>query len=299
VIIDPGFPDHWKVRELNRLSESRDAVSWMLRLWGECQRRRSQRFQSGLQIARICGFEGDPEEFIGWLTQLHWIEKSCEEYVALSWDEYNSSLIANWENGRLGGRPKKTQHKPIETHGYPMANPLITQAKPIEKRREDKIEEKTQRPTRKLAADALLIPLPLFLESKEFRTALSHWVDHKKLKRDPLTQHALDLIVKDCEKWGADQAIKNIEYSIKRGWKGVFQTDNPPRNNGLTPAQKPEPTFVTREKVEDWCFRKKVSKMTDRAWGEFVGGKRFGVVIETEDDFNGVMEVIKAKWEKE
>ena len=127
MIIDPGFPDHWKVRELNRLSGTREAVSWMLRLWGECQRRRSQRFPSELQVARVCGFEGEPQQFVEWLIQLNWLEKNCQGYIALKWEEHNGSLIANWENGRKGGRPAK----PKETHGLPMDNPTLTHQEPI------------------------------------------------------------------------------------------------------------------------------------------------------------------------
>lgn len=97
----------------------------------------------------------------------------------------------------------------------------------------DQKEEQKQKPTRKLAADANTIPLPLFLDTKEFRIALGHWVDHKKLKRDPLTQHALDLIVKDCEKWGPEKSIHNIEESIKGGWKGIHEP-----NQQYQPKQK-------------------------------------------------------------
>lgn len=174
MIIDPGFPDHWKVRELNRLSGTKEAVIWMLRLWGECQRRRSQRFESELHVARVCGFEGDPLIFIDWLSQLNWIEKNCEGYIALKWEEHNSSLIANWENGKKGGRPAK----PKETHGIPMENPPITQAKPI---RLDRIREDS---TKKIGA----IPPPpssldlLFSELKPIYHYLDLDVEKSKIR---------------------------------------------------------------------------------------------------------------------
>ncbi len=90
-----------------------------------------------------------------------------------------------------------------------------------------------KKPTRKLAADWSTVPLPLFLESVQFRDALGHWIDHRKIKRDPLTQHALELLVKECESWGQEESIRNIEHSIKKGWKGVYAPDKPqPKNNG-------------------------------------------------------------------
>jgi len=56
------------------------------------------------------------------------------EMVAYDWDVVNSSLIAAWENGKKGGRPKnKTQKKPT-------GNPDVTDKRREEKRGEDKIE---------------------------------------------------------------------------------------------------------------------------------------------------------------
>lgn len=60
----------------------------------------------------------------------------AEKLVVHDWSEHNSRLIANWKNGKMGGRPpKKLQgnyleqhsHKPVGFHGF---NPDETQPEP-------------------------------------------------------------------------------------------------------------------------------------------------------------------------
>ena len=86
---------------------------------------------------------------------------------------------------------------------------------------------------RKLAGNVSVLILPLFLDKPEFRKALVDWQDHKRAKRDPLTQRALEFIVADCEKWGLEKSIQYIHNAIKSGWKGIYESDSPARpNNG-------------------------------------------------------------------
>jgi uncharacterized protein YdaU (DUF1376 family) len=80
-----------------------------------------------------------------------------------------------------------------------------------------------KKPTRRLAADVDSLILPLFLDAKEFRAALQHWIDHRKLKRDPLTQHALELVVKKCEVWGPDKSVQYINTAISKAWTDVYE----------------------------------------------------------------------------
>lgn len=139
MIIDPGFADHWKVRELNRVSGSREAAYWMIRLWGECHRRMSSHFETAdpAEIAGICGFEGDPEEFVGWLGKLRWLEKNGSGFIASGWAEHNGSLVSRWENGRKGGRPRKPTDNRTETVGKPEDNRRLTDKRERERREED------------------------------------------------------------------------------------------------------------------------------------------------------------------
>jgi hypothetical protein len=78
------------------------------------------------------------------MTEAGFIARNGDGLVAVGWDEYNASLIANWMNGKKGGRPKSGStipgQNPDETHGFSMGNQGesqgSTQAKPI---REDRI----------------------------------------------------------------------------------------------------------------------------------------------------------------
>jgi hypothetical protein len=93
---------------------------------------------------------------------------------------------------------------------------------------------------RKLAGNVSVLILPLFLDKPEFRKALVDWQDHKRAKRDPLTQRALELIVADCEKWGPEKSIQYIHNAIKNGWKGIYEPDFPARPNNGSIIQKSE-----------------------------------------------------------
>jgi hypothetical protein len=129
VIIDPGLPDHWKLHALEKASGREDAIKFLIRLWGNCQQRRNDRFNNNpVKIAAICCFDGDPKQFVQLLLDLDFLERDGAELVVHQWSEYNASLISNWEKGKKGGRPK--------TPGKPQVNPEPTPGKPIEGGRE-------------------------------------------------------------------------------------------------------------------------------------------------------------------
>jgi uncharacterized protein YdaU (DUF1376 family) len=100
-------------------------------------------------------------------------------------------------------------------------------------------KEKEQKKARKLAGSVDSLSLPLFLDKPEFRKALADWQEHKKAIRSPLTQHALELTVRDCENWGVEKSIEHINHSIKCGWKAVWEpshkpvTSQPPQRQGI------------------------------------------------------------------
>ena len=132
MIVQPDFVDHWKLRELKRLSGRQDAAEFVLRLWGSCQTRRTALYDANKpqQIAATCGYNGDPREFVAWLIESGFLDTAGDQYRVHGWEEHNAQLIANWINGPKGGRPRKTDQKPMgypwETHGLAMGNPTQT-----------------------------------------------------------------------------------------------------------------------------------------------------------------------------
>jgi len=160
MIVDPDFLDHWRTGMVRDALADEMAPVYILRLWAHCQERKSDTFvmpTKGLKAQ--CKFPGDADAFEAALIDAGFLERDGATLRVLGWAEKNASLLAAWENGSKGGRPRKepkenprvTQEEPTGnpavTHGEPIANPSLTHAKPI--REEKSREEKNSR------ADAL------------------------------------------------------------------------------------------------------------------------------------------------
>jgi len=154
VIVDPDFLDHWRTGMVVDALGDPTAPLCILRLWAHCQERKSDTFVMPTRgLKAQCKFQGDADAFERALTEAGFIRRDGENIVVCGWAEKNASLIAAWENGKGGGRPRKarnpeeTQGKPTgyqsETQGKPNENPPAAQTKPIreEKRREEEIQE--------------------------------------------------------------------------------------------------------------------------------------------------------------
>ena len=154
MIVDPDFFDHWRTRMVADMLQDQLAPIYIMRLWAHCQNRKGDVFDipaAGLKA--LCQYPGTAQCLEDALIAADYIERDGLTVTVTGWAEKNASLIAAWENGGKGGRPKKNpmatdgqpNENPAETHGKPTANPPKTQAKPIreEKRRE---EEETPQP---------------------------------------------------------------------------------------------------------------------------------------------------------
>ena len=152
MIVDPDFFDHWRTRMVADMLQDQLAPVYIMRLWAHCQNRKGDVFDipaAGLKA--LCQFAGSAQDLEDALIAAEYISRDGLTVTVTGWAEKNAALLAAWENGNKGGRPKKNQKQtdgqptenPAETHGLPMANPSLTQTKPIrvDKRRE---EEKTE-----------------------------------------------------------------------------------------------------------------------------------------------------------
>jgi hypothetical protein len=108
MIIDSTFPDHWKVRELKRVSGHAEAMEWIIRLWVGCAVRKSFCFEASAhaEIPAICNYDDNPGEFVDWLLKVKILDREDTQLVAHGFEERNPQLVANWNNGKKGGRPK-------------------------------------------------------------------------------------------------------------------------------------------------------------------------------------------------
>lgn len=127
MIVDPDFPDHWKTRMLvDALDGDEAAPVYLLRLWAHCQNRRTAAFDNLPQTAlkALCRFPGHSNKLESSLAASGFVRREDQTLIVVGWEEYNASLIANWSNGRKGGRPKITHGLstgiPSETHGEPI-----------------------------------------------------------------------------------------------------------------------------------------------------------------------------------
>jgi hypothetical protein len=246
VIVDPDFLDHWRTRMVADALSDEMAPVYIMRLWGHCQIRKSDRFKmpaAGLKAQ--CRYPGDAQAFEQALTEAGFIERDGDEIVATGWTEKNASLLAAWENGSKGGRPKKeTQPKPTGnpavTQGKPNANPDETQAKPI---REDKSrEDKTEKVKIITPAAQTFDPLAeLRLRGVQDQTAADWFIVRKAKKAGPLTETALAEIIAQ-----ADKAKMSLERALviccRRSWAGFnhkWLSDDETAQARASPAARP------------------------------------------------------------
>lgn len=132
MIIDPDFFDHWRTRMVvDALGGDEMAPMYIMRLWAHCQNRKGDKFTiPGVGIKALCKFQGDASAFEKALIDAEFLTRDGDTVTVEGWAERNASLIAAWENGGRGGRPKKPMGNQNETHGKPDGNPTVTHGKP-------------------------------------------------------------------------------------------------------------------------------------------------------------------------
>jgi hypothetical protein len=112
VIVDPDFLSHWKTQMLiDELGGDKAAPLYLIALWAHCQQRRADTFHNmaptGLKA--VCRYEGEASRLRSALERCGWIELRGEAVVVRGFAELNAKLVANWENGKKGGRKKTHQ----------------------------------------------------------------------------------------------------------------------------------------------------------------------------------------------
>ncbi len=213
MIIDPGLPDHWKLRALEKASGRQDAVKWLIRLRGNCQLRKSSRFDNAEPeiIAAICCYDGDPAQFLEWLLKFRIVERDGSTLIIHSWDDYNAGLIASRKNGAKGGRPKA----PAKPKVNPKLVPLPHSGK---------------------NGDFLQLPEDL-MAAPELSEAWGKWVQHRSEIHHKLTPMAAREQIKEIRALGPDRAIAAIKHSVANGYQGLFEPHQKPAGSSK-PANK-------------------------------------------------------------
>lgn len=226
MIVDPDFFDHWRTRMVvDMLGGDALAPVYIMRLWAHCQNRKSDTFAippSGIKA--LCNFGGDAQALEDALIAAEYLVRDGQQVTVVGWAQKNAQLIAAWENGARGGRPKKEplanreeaqwapEENPRETHGKPTGNPTATETKPI---REDKRREEEKKETQAQA------PLPNWVPVE----AWNGYAEMRKKIRKPMTARAQSLVVKTLERirergFSVEEALDN---STRNGWIDVYE----------------------------------------------------------------------------
>ncbi|MEI6197017.1 MAG: hypothetical protein WCS42_22100 [Verrucomicrobiota bacterium] len=142
MIVQPDFLDHWKTRQLVDLTGDPASPLVIIRLWGFCQTSKRSYFpdMTPAQLASICHWgQRKPACHVA-LMKVKLVEKLTPKGFAVhQWNEYNAKLLANWENGKLGGRPSKP-HENRDSE-KPMGSVGSTQTEPIDETRRDRVDK--------------------------------------------------------------------------------------------------------------------------------------------------------------
>ena len=85
----------------------------------------------------------------------------------------------------------------------------------VEKRREEK--------RRGSCTNVQETPLPPELQTTEFLSAWSDWLQHRAEIRKPLKPTATANKLRELAKWGPARAVAAIRHSIGNGWQGIFE----------------------------------------------------------------------------
>lgn len=129
MIIEPDFPDHWKVQHLAHRLQSEAAVRCLLRLWAYCQQRRQTLFSfEPIVLAAICRWDGDEAPFWEAMTDTRtgWLVKKEDGWEVRQWADVNASLVQKWHANKGGKSAARPPADPPPTHrdsGKPPARP--------------------------------------------------------------------------------------------------------------------------------------------------------------------------------
>jgi hypothetical protein len=216
MIVETDFLTHWKTLMLIEELGDKAAPLCLIALWAHCQLRKSDTFHNMAPNAlkSICRYEGEASKLRSALERCGWIEVSGEAVIVHGWAEMNVKLLANWENGKKGGRPRN----PTETQRKPNDNPTITQneigvtqRKPIEKRRIEKIDE-----IKKKEENSFF--LPAGFDSIEAREVFDRWFAYlSKVGKLPINPNQAA-----CAACGFFASVaeleRNINHAIANEW---------------------------------------------------------------------------------
>lgn len=154
-------------------------------------------------------------------------------FSIINWVTYQDP--ENYRNTLYG-----TDDNTLSTQYQHTVNTLPTQKQEVKELKE--LKEEDQRPEPRRAKK----PSPVFVLPDSIRPEVwEAFEEHRRKKRSPMTDHARELTVKECEKIGGDPN-ELLEQAILKGWQTVYPTKDG-RNGKGSSYGKPQISADGRE----------------------------------------------------
>ena len=122
MLIQHHWQDNHKIRKLALLTKRRDAPLHLLRLWSYCEVQKSEYIEkNALDLAVICFWDGDPEEWMAVLQECKLIRVEGENddgetcLRVHQWEYHNRGLLKRSEGGKKGVKERERRRKLKET----------------------------------------------------------------------------------------------------------------------------------------------------------------------------------------
>ena len=186
-------------------------------------------FPKETQEKAICILESLFEE-----TEEGWVHPILIEQI----DQYQRNVQKNRENGKKGGRPRKSETQPKPT-GFSeetqteAKETLTNNHKPITNNHKEEKKE-----TKKKSAPKI----PTAEKPEGVSEELwAEWFAHKKRKSGSVTQRMVDGLIREADKAGITVA-QAMEFQLEKGWTG-FEADWYKKSVGeVKPGKASRPT---------------------------------------------------------
>jgi hypothetical protein len=225
VIVDPDFLDHWKTRMLVGNLNDEAAPIYVLRLWAHCQNRRQSEFESlsTEALKALCRFPGPANKLEASLSASGFVRREGDSLIVCNWDEYNSSLIASWNNGKLGGRPKKIQPKArSEPTHKPTGNPRVTSGVTDERGEDQRGEDKNSLSNSACEDSKKELPRETHLANPQFQQVWDRWCRHQMGIGKSVSAASTEQQLYKLADFDETEAIEIVLFSLERSAKNLI-----------------------------------------------------------------------------
>ena len=115
-------------------------------------------------------------------------------------------------------------------------------------RKTEKQNEKNNKPTRSRSSqfDPLKVEIPSKLDLPEFQQAWADWCQHRSELGKKLTPTSVTRQLNKLVDLGPQSAVEAINYSIEKGWTGIFPRKSESRkSNGRNQSAESDDTYST------------------------------------------------------